>query len=215
MLHIFSAMNRTIPRLLIAILLAGCARSEEGTAGGAADTSAPVSSAAARATENSTCLVDSTGISPIRLGMSLDDARSALPQATFARASDGDGAALVSVTLGGEAVMTLSANEDDAEAPIDWSKAIQSIETFNPSCGTAEGIRPGSLVVDVERILGKTTEIMRSEIEQREYITFARRPAGLVFRIDYTGVFPAGASRTTTFDPNAKLLSIAVSSWSR
>jgi hypothetical protein len=147
--------------------------------------------------------------------MSLDDARTALPQATFARASDGDGAALVSVALAGDAVMTLSANEDDAEAPIDWSKTVRSIETFNPTCGTTDGIRPGSLVVDVERILGKTTEIMRSEIEQREYITFTTRPAGLVFRIDYTGVFPAGASRTTTFDPKAKLLSITVSNWSR
>ena len=201
-------IGRPVSLILAAVL--GCSADERPAQ--PAD-SVPAATAVARANEASTCLVDSSGIAPIRLGMSLDEARTALPQATFERASDGDGAALVAVKLGGDDVMTVSADEADAEKPIDWSKTIESMETFNPACGTADGIRPGSLVVDVERILGRTTQIVRSEIEQREYITFERRPAKLVFRIDYTGVFPEGTRETTAFAPNAKLLSIAVAKW--
>ena len=103
----------------------------------------------------------------VELGMTLGQARRAVPNAKFERTSDGDGAALVSVTLAGGASMILSAEEDDSEAPIDWAQIIKSIETFSPAFQTPEGVRPGSLVVDVEKIFGRTTEIVQSEIESR------------------------------------------------
>ena len=106
--------------------------------------------------------------------------------------------------------MTVYAGEADRDAPIDWTRRIGHIETFSPRCATAAGVRPGALVVEVERILGATTRIVRSEIESREYVEFQRQPAGLTFRLDDGGRFPAGSSETTRYDPAARLLSIAV-----
>ncbi len=156
------------------------------------------------------CVIGAGAVGPVRLGATLDEARRAFPQASFARSSDGDGAALVTVTRADTALMSLHALEDDAEAPIDWSRAIVFIETFSAACRTAEGIGPGSLVVDVERTYGPTTRITLAEIESREFIEFERQPAGMILRLDYSGDFAAGARETVRFAPGAKLLSIAL-----
>ena len=117
------------------------------------------------------------------------------------------------VTLAPDESMILWAEEDDPDAPIDWSKRIRTIETFSPAFHIAEGVHSGSLVTDVEMVFGKTKEIVKSEIESREYIAFEKQPADLVFRLDYTGIFSADSRRTTEFDPRGKILSIAVSSY--
>jgi len=158
-----------------------------------------------------TCLINQTGIGPIHLGMTLNEARTALPNADFQRATDGDGAALISVQLGKEDLMTLYANEDDADAPIDWTKKIDFIETFNSLCKTQNGIYPGLLVKEVEKKLGKTKEIIQSEIESREFITFRNQPRHFIFRINYTGIFPEGSRKTKKFKMDSKIFSIAVS----
>jgi hypothetical protein len=137
--------------------------------------------------------------------------REALSTATFARTSDGDGLALVEVTFGVDTALTLYADEDDPEAPVDTSKRISRIETFSSAFHTVEGVHPGALVRDVEGVFGKTREIVKSDIESREFIDFERQPAFLTLRLDYTGVFAAGANRTTAYRPEAKILSIAVS----
>lgn len=107
-----------------------------------------------------TQLIWASGIGPIRMGITLDEARKTLSSAEFVRATDGDGTALVQVKLGDENLMTLYANELNRDAPIDFSKKITYIETFSPSCHTENGIHPGSLVLDVEKILGPTKEII-------------------------------------------------------
>jgi len=157
-------------------------------------------------------LISSSGMGAIRLGVTLEDARRALPSATFARTSDGDGVALVEVTLGADTSLTVYADEDDAEAPIEWTKRIQRIETFSPAFHTADGVRPGTLVSDVEGVFGRTREIMKSEIESREFIEFERQPAFLTLRLDYTGVFSGDARATQEYKPGAKILSIAIAS---
>jgi hypothetical protein len=159
-----------------------------------------------------TCLVTDSAIGPIRLGMTLAQARDALPSATFERSEDGDGAAWISVLVGGESLITL-ASEDDGAGEIDWAQSIALMETFSPSCRTANGVHPGSLVLDVEKTMGKTTKIMKSEIESREYIEFERQPAGMTFRLDYTGIFQPGSRETQRFDPAGKIFSIAISSF--
>lgn len=155
--------------------------------------------------------MDSTGIAGLRLGATVADSRSALPGALLERTTDGDGAALIAVKVDTANVAVLYAGEDDASAQVDLSRIIQSIETFHPECSTANGIHPGSLVVDVERTLGKTTEIVVSEIESRQFITFERMPPRTTFRLDYSGDFAAGERRTTRYRPDARILSIAVS----
>jgi hypothetical protein len=56
----------------------------------------------------------------------------------------------VDAKLGNEDLMILCAEEDDANAPIDWAKITQ-IEALNSSCHTAKGRHPGPLVQDVEK----------------------------------------------------------------
>lgn len=156
------------------------------------------------------CLISADGIGGIRLGMTIDEARRAVAGAEFKRASDGDGAALVAVVLGADASVSISADEDDPDAPIDWSKTIRVIETFSPSCHTGDDVRPGMLVLEVEKVFGPVKQIMKSEIESREYITFERQPENLIMRLDDTGEFPQGSRVTQRFSAGAKLLSIAV-----
>ncbi len=115
------------------------------------------------------------------------------------------------VTLAPEESMILRLGEDDPGDPMDWSKRIETIETFSPAFHTPGGVRPGSLVTDVEMVFGKTRLIVKSEIESREYIGFQSQPGSLTFRLDYTGIFPADSRKTTTFEPGARILSIAVS----
>jgi len=149
----------------------------------------------------------------IRLGMTLDEARRTLgTAAVLTRTEDGDGAAFVAVMEGREHTMTLWANEDDPAAPIDWSRPIEYIDTFNDTFHTAAGVRPGALVEDVVRLFGPVTEIVVIEIESRQFITFERQPQALTFRLDYSGIFADGARRTTRFSAGATILSIAISS---
>jgi hypothetical protein len=164
------------------------------------------------ATGTRTCLVTDSAIGPIRLGMTLAEVRQALPSATLERSEDGDGAAWISVLVGGENLMSFAA-EDDGAGEIDLTKSIRLMETFSPSCRTIDGVHPGSLVLDAERVMGKTAKIVKSEIESREYIEFERHPAGMTFRLDYTGIFQPGSRETRRFDPAGKIFSIAISSF--
>jgi hypothetical protein len=158
-------------------------------------------------------LISRAGIGGVRLGMTLAEARRALPTATFARATDGDGVALIKVTLAPEQALTLWADEDDPAAAIDWTKTVRTIETFSSAFRTAEGVHPGAAVSEVESVYGTTRMIEMSEIESRQYIFFARQPDYLTLRLNYTGIFRDGARSTTEVGPDAKIMSIAVSSY--
>lgn len=157
-------------------------------------------------------LITATAMGPIALGMTLEDARRAAPSATFRRSSDGDGAALVEVILHGNESLVLWASEEDPGLPIDWTKPIRTIETFDRVFSTGDGIRVGTLVAAAERVWGPVREIVESEIESRQFVTFQRQPGAFALRIDYTGLFAAGARRTTHYRRGARILSIAISS---
>jgi ketosteroid isomerase-like protein len=157
-------------------------------------------------------LITSAAMGKVRLGMRLDEARRAEPAARFERASDGDGAALVTVVFGAGDELVLWADEDDPDRPIDWSRPIVTITTFSTTFHTRDGIHPGSLVADVVSTLGPVIEIAVSEIESREFVTFERQPAWLTFRLNHTGRFVAGAPRTRQFEPGARILGVEISS---
>lgn len=163
-------------------------------------------------TDADTHLITASAMGHVRLRMTLDEARRALPGASFRRTSDGDGVALVEIAFGQETSLSVWANEDDRATPIDWSKRIVTIETFSTAFHTRDGIHPGSLVTEAARFFGPVREIVKGEIESREYVTFARQPRALTFRLDYTGTFSAGRRHTTSFAPGAKIWSIAISS---
>ncbi|MCC7032202.1 MAG: hypothetical protein IT179_05125 [Acidobacteria bacterium] len=67
-------------------------------------------------------LVTPSAMSPVRLGMTLDEARQALPDVSFARTTDG--AVLVLAAFGKDDKLTLWAEEDDPDASIDWSRQV-------------------------------------------------------------------------------------------
>ncbi len=159
-------------------------------------------------------LITATSIGPVKLGMRLHEAKNALPAtAKFARTENAEGLALISVEIGNEDLMILYAGEEHFDSPIDWSRRIENIETFDPECHTAEGVHPYSLVRDIEKVYGKTKRIMVSEIESREYIDFEKQPKHFLIRSDYIGIFPTDNSRITTkFKPEGAILSIAISS---
>jgi hypothetical protein len=157
-------------------------------------------------------LISRNGVGRIRTGMTLDEARRALPTATFARTSDGDGLALVEVTLAEGESVNLWADEPDPDSAIAWSNRIRWIETFSPAFRTAEGVHPGALVTDVEAVYGRISSIDKSDIESREFIRFESQPPYLTLRLDYTGVFPEGSRTTKEFRPGATILSISISS---
>lgn len=171
-----------------------------------------VASSGASAIDPGSCVISDAGIGPVRLGMTLREAKRAFPHAALTRTSDAEGVAFVSVVAGKDELMTLYANEDDADKPIDWSKKIASIETFHPGCVTAGGVHPGMPVRQAEKKLGKVARIVQSEIESREYLYFSRQPGNLIFRLDYTGIFPEGRHETEKFSAGAKILSITVQS---
>lgn len=157
------------------------------------------------------CLITGSAIGLVQLGVSLDEAQRRMPQATFTRTSDGEGVALVDVAVDGASLAVLYAGEEDSEKPVDLTRPIEVLETFNPTCATAEGIHPGSTVEAAEAAYGTVGSISRSEIESREYIHFEHPPTGLQFRLDYSGEFAEGESETRRHAPGAKIFSISVS----
>lgn len=153
-------------------------------------------------------LVTQSSIGPIQRGMSLEEARRVMPDATFERTTDAAGVALVAVNSGGNELFSLYAGEEDPESEIAWGAKITHVQTFNSAYRTADGVHPGAQVEDVQRILGRVASISRSEIESREYVTFARQPPCLSFQLNYTGIFPNGSRVTTKFERSAEIYAI-------
>jgi hypothetical protein len=157
-------------------------------------------------------LISESGIGPVKLGVSLDSAKRIEPQLAFSRTSDGEGVALVLVTIGSDSLIAYL-GEEDPSAPVNTSKPVRSLETMSPNFSAEQGIHAGSMVTDVEKVYGPAKEIFKSEIESREFITFASQPSKLQFRLDSgAGVFASDSTMTTRVTPGARIFSISVSS---
>lgn len=160
-------------------------------------------------------LVTSSGVGPVKLGMTVAQARRALARSQFKRGSDGEGVALIEVVQGGRVVMTLFADEPDRARPINERARVSFIEVWGKNYATRAGVRPGMLIREVERRYGRLKQITTSEIEQREYAEFARAPAGLGFRVEapgsQAGRYRSGSRTTTRYVPSARLLTITIS----
>jgi hypothetical protein len=148
---------------------------------------------------------------PVRLGMTLAQLRSA--GLKIQRTSDGEGVALVRVSRGGKEWMTVYAGEPDPARPLSLKARVEHIEVTSPEFRTAAGVRPGMRLPEVVRRYGRLVKIERSEIESREYATFARAPQGFTFRVTgpegAAGVYGSGATTRKTV-PGARLASIII-----
>lgn len=109
-------------------LLCACSRGEERKPG-VSDTPTPPDSTATLIATKSSCSITDSSVGPVKLRMTLDEAKAALPAAVLTRTSDGEGVALVEVKLGDEQLMVLYAGEEDPAAPVDMKKRIKNIET--------------------------------------------------------------------------------------
>lgn len=159
--------------------------------------------------------VSAIGIGPVKLGMTLAEAKKLLPaRAKFEQAENAEGADLISVEIDSQYLMILRPDkENPSGTPIDWSRRITYIETFDPECHTAEGVHPDSRIRDVEKVLGKTKEVTITEIESREFIDFEKQSKRFLFRSDYVGGYANdNARQTTKSNPDGKLMSIMISS---
>ncbi len=162
-------------------------------------------------------LITSNSAGVVRLGMSIAEARKALKGYKLERTSDGEGIALVEVSRKGKTVMTLQAGEEDADAPVNEKAKIEFIEVWDANYKTAAGIHPQMLVKDAEKKLGKATKVITSEIEQREYATFTKKPKGLMFRVEgkdnAAGIYAAGKREGIKTTTGAYVVSILIADY--
>lgn len=158
--------------------------------------------------------ITKTSAGDILLAMTIAEARSAMKGTTFERKSDGEGVALIAVKQGDVELMTLYADEEDPQRPIDETARIMNIEVWDPRFKTANGVHAKMKLIDVEKILGKVKKIIKSEIESREYAEFNTKTDGFMFRLmgpDFdAGIYPKGKSETTRFIANTYIYSISI-----
>lgn len=159
-------------------------------------------------------LITANSAGGIKLWMSVVEAKDAMPGATFKRVSDGEGIALISVLVDGKEQLCLYAGEEDPESAIDMNATIESIQVTEDSYATAEGVKVGMPAAEVETKFGKVKEVMISEIEGREYVTFSNQPPGLFIQLwseaGTAGVYADGETTTAKLSEGAKIHSINV-----
>ena len=181
---------------------------------------APGHAARPGASSESGHLITARSAGPVRLGMTVARARRALKGYRLRRETDGEGLALVAVQRGSTAVMNLFAGESNPAAPVNYRAIIEDIEVNGSAFHTREGVHPGMLVSQVEKRYGRLTQIVKSEIESREYASFIKSPAGMLFRVQVNGG-EAGrygpeneaavrSRRSKTYAPDARLYSISI-----
>ncbi|MBK6750811.1 MAG: hypothetical protein IPG67_12590 [Acidobacteria bacterium] len=159
-------------------------------------------------------LITKTSAGGIRLTMTIAEARTAMKGTTFERTSDGEGVALISVKQGDVQLMTLYADEEDPQRPIDETARIMNIEVWDSRFKTPNGVHVNMKLVDVEKILGKVTKIITSEIEAREYADFTKKADGFMFRLmgpdSNAGIYAEGTRETTRYVANAYIYTISI-----
>jgi hypothetical protein len=150
----------------------------------------------------------------LKLGMTVSEARKAMPGFTFKRTSDGEGLALIAVEKAGDTHMVLFAGEDDPDSKIDDTAKVEYIEVFSPKYKTPEGLSPRMKLAQAEKISGKITEIILSEIESREYATFENGGKEYSVRLmnenGMAGVYANASNTTTKYAPGAYIFSIGI-----
>lgn len=156
-------------------------------------------------------LITANSAGKVKLGMTIGEVRKAVAPMKLSRTSDGEGIALIAVKHGKTEVMTIYAGEEDRDAAIDDTARVGQIWVWSRAYKTAAGVHPGMPVSKAEKILGPVKEIIRREIESREFAEFADQPSGIHFRLNSgDGDFLAGSTRTTKYTASARIFSINV-----
>lgn len=159
--------------------------------------------------------ITSNSVGVVRLGMTVNQARTALKGYKLKRTSDGEGVSLIEVSRNGKAMINLFAGEADSGDAINGRAKIEYIEALDAAYKTADGVHPQMSVKDAEKKLGKLKKIEVSEIEQREFATFAQKPKNLSFLIrdedhGLDGIYAEGKKESAKTSHAARIYSISV-----
>ena len=154
--------------------------------------------------------ITGTSAGGIRLGMTLEQARRGLSACRLRRSEDGEGVVQVGVRCRGHDVMSFYAGEENRYAKINWKRRIEFIEVWDKRFKTADGVHPHMYLRDTEKILGKVREIIITQIESREFVTFRKIRKGIEYRT-YGGIYTRPKFTTTTYEPGSRINSIQVS----
>jgi hypothetical protein len=153
-------------------------------------------------------LITHKSIGAVRLGMTIAQARKALHGFTIKFSQDGEGVDLAEVNRGGKLVMTLYVSGEK----ISERSKIETIRVFDEAYKTADGVRVGISLSEVEKEYGTLKEIIMSEIESREFATFANQPQGIDFQFvsknGNAGIYAEGERKTIRYEPSAHVESI-------
>ena len=162
------------------------------------------------------CLIQKDGIGGIKLGQNLKQVKQKFPKVKMDKTSDADGVSFVAIALSKDVLVFASQDgEDDPDTPIKLHKKINFLETDSSTCHTTSGVHPGMKIKDAEAKLGKVKGIQLSEIEAREYATFARQPKHFGFRVEQgAGIYPGkgeAPNQTRHYRQTGRIEAISVS----
>lgn len=141
---------------------------------------------------------------PVQLGMPSSEILAAMPGVTAGIELDGEGIEWMTLSMNGETLMNVMLDKN--------THAANLIRVLSPRFNTEQGIKVGENLQSAGEKLGGLTEIQWTEIESREFATFANAPASMVFQVignDGTaGVYSNGETTTTIASASATIHSI-------
>ncbi len=163
-----------------------------------------ISGVAAFGQSGSDLLITARSAGSIRLGMTVNEAKAAMPSAEFN--SDLD-TGKIKVDQPGSTIMSLTVetyNADGSEMPITSNSKIIIIEVLDPRYKTGDGAHVGMKLPDAEMLFGKLKEMVMSygETESGE---FTRQPPGISFEFQGSGDVSAGIYDGKYADPREKI----------
>ncbi len=144
-------------------------------------------------------------VGPIKVGMTVAKARRAAKPLIISRGTPGfEGEVEYTVKNGKARVLTF----------VEYSGSISSIEVWNKSYRTADGVSVGMSLDNLEKIYGKIKKISIGEQDDFEYAVFTKHPKGLFLRVAVrgrgkrAGIYPDDSFSATRFNPGIYLQSI-------
>ena len=159
-------------------------------------------------------LVTRNSAGVIKLGMKVADVRRAVAPMKVSRTVDAEGIALVAVKRGKKTEVTIYAGQLDQRRAVNDQAVVEEIQVWDRSYRTAEGIGPGSLLSDAEKVYGPIKTIMKTQIESREFVEFRSHPPGIEFRMSggerEAGIYAPGKSETTSYHSGAYFQALLV-----
>ncbi|BDS07235.1 hypothetical protein NT6N_22750 [Oceaniferula spumae] len=172
--------------------------------------------ASAPPVEDKRFLITESSAGPLRIGMTVQEARNALPDSMqLKQSADAEGAKYMTVIKGGNEIMRFhatGATQKEVNLP---TSTIRVIEVLDPDFKTEHGISTGMLLSAAEKTaLGKVQYLMEREIESRESAEFANQPSGLEFQVradgKRAGIYKQGEHDTQKYHVDARIHSISI-----